>query len=66
MPSAIEQVVNIYVSLGSRQRLEAMRLERQRVVLELQNQSGKLSVPVRQLEDEIAVIDAGLQKLPPY
>jgi hypothetical protein len=64
MPSAIEQVVNIYVSLGSRQRLEAMRLERQQAVLELRNQSGKLSAPVRQLEDEIAVIDGGLQKLP--
>ena len=25
-----------------------------------------MSVPIRQLEDEIAVIDAGLEKLPPY
>jgi hypothetical protein len=30
----------------------------------LQGQSG-VSVPIRQLEDEIAVIDAGLEKLPP-
>jgi hypothetical protein len=30
----------------------------------LQGQSG-VNVPIRQLEDEIAVIDAGLEKLPP-
>ena len=35
---------------------------RERAVLERQNQSG-VSVPIRQLEDEIAVIDAGLEKL---
>jgi hypothetical protein len=39
-----------------------MKLERERAVLELQSQSG-VSVPIRQLEDEIAVIDAGLEKL---
>jgi hypothetical protein len=65
MPSAIEQVVNIYVSLGSRQRLEAMRRERQQAMLELRNHSLSAPTP-QQLEDEIAVIDAGLQKLPPY
>jgi hypothetical protein len=63
MPSAIEQVVNVFVSLGNRRRLENMKLERERAVLELQSQLGT-SLPIRQLEDEIAVIEAGLEKLP--
>jgi len=42
-----------------------MKLQRERAVLELQSQSG-VSAPLRQLEDEIAVIDAGLEKLRPY
>ena len=64
MPTAIEQVVDVFVSLGNRRRLEDMKLQRERAVLELQSQLG-VSLPIRQLEDEIAVIDAGLEKLPP-
>jgi hypothetical protein len=64
MPSPIEHVVKVFVSLGSRRRLEDMKLERERALLELKGQSG-VSRPIRQLEDEIAVIDAGLEKLPP-
>jgi hypothetical protein len=64
MPTAIEQIVNVFVALGNRRRLEDMKLQRERALLELQGQSG-VSVPIRQLEDEIAVIDAGLEKLPP-
>ena len=65
MPTAIEQIVNVFVSLANRRRLEDMKLQRQRAVLELQGQPG-VSLPIRQLEDEIAVIDAELEKLPPY
>ena len=64
MPTAIEQAVNVFVSLGNRRRLEDMKLQRQGAMLELQGQSG-VSVSIRQLENEIAVIDAGLEKLPP-
>jgi hypothetical protein len=64
VPTPIEQAVNVFVSLGNRRRLEDMKLQRQRAVLELQGQPG-VSGPIRQLEDEIAVIDAGLEKLPP-
>ena len=64
MPSAIEQIVNVFVSLGNRRRLEDMKLQRERAVIELQSQLG-VSLPIRQLEGEIAVIDAGLEKLPP-
>jgi hypothetical protein len=64
MSTAIEQVVSVFVALGNRRRLEDMKLQRQGAMLELQGQSG-VSVSIRQLENEIAVIDAGLEKLPP-
>ena len=64
MPTAIEQIVNVFVSLANRRRLEDMKLQRERAMLELQGHPG-VSLPIRQLEDEIAVIDAGLEKLPP-
>jgi hypothetical protein len=64
MSTAIEQIVSVFVALGNRRRLEDMKLQRQGAMLELQGQSG-VSVSIRQLENEIAVIDAGLEKLPP-
>ena len=59
MPTAIEQIVNVFVSLGNRRQLEDMKLQRERAVLGLRGQSG-VSGPIRQLENEIAVIDVGL------
>jgi hypothetical protein len=64
MSTAIEHIVSVLVALGNRRRLEDMKLQRERAVLDLQGQSG-VSVAIRQLENEIAVIDAGLEKLPP-
>jgi hypothetical protein len=64
MSTAIEQIVSVFVALGNRRRLEDMKLERQGAMLELQGQSG-VSVSIRQLENEIAVIDVGLETLPP-
>jgi hypothetical protein len=64
MSTAIEQIVSVFVALGNRRRLEDMKLQRQGAMLELQGQSG-VNVSIRQLENEIAVIDAGLEKLPP-
>jgi hypothetical protein len=64
MSTAIEHIVSVFVALGNRRRLEDMKLQRQGAMLELQGQSG-VSVSIRQLENEIAVIDAGLEKLPP-
>jgi hypothetical protein len=64
MSTAIEHIVSVFVALGNRRQLEDMKLQRERAVLDLQGQSGA-SVPIRQLENEIAVIDAGLEKLPP-
>ena len=64
MPSAIEQVVNVFVSLGDRRRLENMKLERERAILELSDGQARTRLASK-LEDEIDVIDAGLRKLPP-
>jgi hypothetical protein len=64
MSTAIEHIVSVLVALGNRRQLEDMKLQRERAVLDLQGQSG-VSLPIRQLENEIAVIDAGLEKLPP-
>jgi hypothetical protein len=59
MPTAIEHIVSVFVALGNRRQLEDMKLQRER---DLQGHSG-VSVPIRQFENEIAVIDAGLEKL---
>jgi hypothetical protein len=36
MPSAIEQIVDAYVHLGSRSQLEDLRLHRQKLIVDLQ------------------------------
>ena len=54
-----ERTVSVFVALGNRWQLEDMKLQRERAVLDLQGQSGA-SGPIRQLENEIAVIDVGL------
>jgi hypothetical protein len=64
MSTAIEHIVSVFVALGNRRQLEDMKPQRERAVLDLQGQSG-VSVPIRQFENEIAVIDARLEKLPP-
>jgi hypothetical protein len=61
MPSTIERIVNVFVSLGDRRRLENMKLERERAVLKLADGQARSRL---RLEEEIEVIDAGLRKLP--
>jgi hypothetical protein len=66
MPTAIEQIVDAYVRLGNRRALEDLSAHRQRLVDDLRGKAGlDVSTLVRQIEEEIAVIDAGLEKLPP-
>ena len=66
MPTAIEQIVDAYVRLGNRRALEDLSAHRQHLVDDLRGKAGlDVSTLVRQLEEEIAVIDAGLEKLPP-
>ena len=65
MSEAIERIVGAYVELRNRKALEDMRAHRHRLVTEIKsmNISLDLSPPIKQLETDIAVIDAGLAKL---
>jgi hypothetical protein len=63
--SAIERMVRAYVELRNRKELENMKAHRHRLVTDLKSRKGAvdLSSQIRLLEDDIAVIDAGLAKL---
>jgi len=65
MSEAMERIVDAYVKLRNRKALEDMKDHRQRLVTEIKSLHGVIDVrlSIRQLEDEIAVIDAGLAKL---
>ena len=66
MDKAIEQIVDDYVRLQNRNALEDLRTQRQGLLSDLKGRSDSaydVSGAMRQLEDELAVIEAGLQKL---
>jgi hypothetical protein len=66
MDKAIERIVDAYVRLQNRKALEDLRTHRQRLLSDLKSRSDlvyDVSGPVRLLEDELAVIDAGLERL---
>ncbi len=64
MPSAIEQIVDIYVRLKNRRGLDELMMHRQRLAVSLKSRSGyDFSLPIGQIEEEIAVIEAGLGRL---
>ncbi len=64
MPSAIEQIVDTYVRLKNRRGLEGLMMHRQRLAVDLKGRSGyDFSVPIQEIDEEIAVIEAGLARL---
>lgn len=64
MPSAIEQIVDTYVRLKNRRGLDALMMHRQRLAVDLKSRSGyDFSRPIQQIDEEIAVIEAGLARL---
>ena len=66
MDKAIEQIVDDYVRLQNRNALEDLRTQRQGLLSDLKGRSDSaydVNGAVRQLDDELAVIEAGLQKL---
>ncbi len=64
MPSAIEQIVDAYVRLNNRRALEEMMRHRQRLAINLSAMSGpSFGAPIRQVNEDIAVIGTGLSKL---
>ena len=58
-------LVGAYVELRNRKALEDRKAHRYRLITELKSMKGAfdLSSPIKQLETDIAVIDAGLAKL---
>jgi hypothetical protein len=64
MPSAIETIVAVYVEHKNRMALEEMMRHRQRLLAELKNRTGfDVSLPIRNVNDDIAAIEAGLVEL---
>jgi len=64
MPAAIELIVRTYVRLKKRRALEELLLHRQRLALDLRSRSGlAVSGSIRQVEEDIAAIKAGLAEL---
>ena len=64
MSTAIGFIVETYVRLKKRRALEEMLLHRQGLAVDLNSRSGfDVSGPVRQVDEDIAVIQAGLAVL---
>jgi hypothetical protein len=64
MPSAIETIVAVYVEHKNRLALDDMLRHRQRLLADLKNRTGlDVSLPVRNITDDISAIEAGLIQL---
>ena len=64
MSNAIEQIVDAYVRLKNRRGLEELMMHRQRLAVDLKGRSGyDFSLPIGQIDKEIAVIEAALTRL---
>jgi hypothetical protein len=66
MPSAIGQIVDAYVRLGSRAQIEDLRLHRQRLIIDLQARQVvgyDTNRPLEQLREDIAAVEAGIARL---
>ena len=64
MSKAIEQIVDAYVRLGNRRALEDLRMHRQKLSVDLKGKTGfDYNLPIDQIDQEIAVIEAGIDRL---
>lgn len=64
MSRAIEQIVDVYVRLRNRRGLDELMMHRQRMAVDLKSRSGfNFSLPIDQIDAEIAIIEAGLSRL---
>jgi uncharacterized small protein (DUF1192 family) len=65
MSKAMEQIVDAYVRLGNRRALEDLRLHHQKLAVDLKEKAGFdfSLLPIGQIDQEIAVIEAGLERL---
>jgi hypothetical protein len=67
MSEAMERIVDVFVRLRNREALEKLRDHRQRLVIDLNRLRSDLnynsSQSLRAMVDELAEIDAGLERL---
>jgi hypothetical protein len=65
MSSAMAQIVDGYVKLRDRSALEQLQLHRRKLVETLGSLGGPLDVasPIKQNQDELTIIEAGLARL---
>jgi hypothetical protein len=66
MAPAIQGIVDTYVRLKNRRAIEDLLIHRRRIAIDLKGRKGyDFSRPIAQIEEEIAIIEAGLDKLEP-
>lgn len=64
MEMDIERIVDAYVRLNNRRALEDLMMHRQKIAVDLAGRRDHdFSLPLGQLDGEIIVIEAGLQRL---
>jgi hypothetical protein len=64
MEKPIERIVNAYVRLNNHRALEELMQHRQKIVVDLvARRDLDFTLPLSQINDEIAVIEAGMRKL---
>ena len=66
MSKAMAQIIRVYVRYQNRRALEELRKHRQKLALELRASARPgydFGLPIRQINEEIAVIEAGLEQL---
>ena len=64
MSKAIEQIVNAYVRLGNRRRLEDLLTHRRKLAIDFKMKSGfDFNLLISQVEEEIAAIEAAIERL---
>jgi hypothetical protein len=64
MMKTIQQIVDYYVRLMDRQALEDLKMQRWRLAVDLKSHMGlDVSMPIRQIDEEIAKIEAGIERL---
>jgi hypothetical protein len=64
MSEAIQRIVDAYVRFNNRRALEDLMMHRQRLAIDLKSRTGfDFSLPIQQVDEEIAVIEAGLERL---
>ncbi|WP_407120125.1 hypothetical protein [Bradyrhizobium sp. STM 3561] len=64
MPSAIELIVDAYVSLNNRIALDDLRIQRRKLAVDLKARTDvDCRTTIQQIEEDIIVIEAGLAQL---